>query len=87
MFFGALVGHLRFVILFSRNNQHENTKKGMFYCIIFLNFLNKDQGVFMDPKRITIIKTIRYNRRVSCESRIQLEGDQAREATTPFPAC
>jgi len=52
---GAHMKHLRFVVLFGRNNEHENTKKGMFYCIIFLNFLNKDQGVFMDPKRIKVI--------------------------------
>jgi len=41
---GAHMGHLRFVVLFGRSNQHENTKKGMFYCINFLNFLNSDQG-------------------------------------------
>ena len=49
------MGHLRFVILFGRNNQHENTEKVMFYCITFLNFLNSDQGVPMNPKRITVI--------------------------------
>ena len=52
---GTHMGHLRFVILFGRNNQHENTEKGMFYCITFLNFLNCDQGVPMDPKRIKVI--------------------------------
>jgi len=30
-------------------------KKGMFYCITFLNFLNSDQGVLTDPKRIKFI--------------------------------
>jgi len=35
----AYIGHLRFVVLFGRSNQHENTKKKcMFYCITFLNF-------------------------------------------------
>ncbi|KAH1228740.1 Retrovirus-related Pol polyprotein from transposon gypsy [Glycine max] len=52
---GTHIGHLRFVILFGRNNQHENTEKGMFYCITFLNFLNSDQGVPMNPKRIKVI--------------------------------
>ena len=31
---GAHMGHLRFVVLFARNNQHENTDKGMFYCTV-----------------------------------------------------
>jgi len=52
---GAHVGHLRFVILFCRNNQHENTEKCMSYCVTFLNFLNSDQGFTTDPKRIKII--------------------------------
>jgi len=52
---GAHMGHLKFVVLLDRNNQHENTKKSMFYCITFLNFLNKDQGIPMDPKRIKVI--------------------------------
>ena len=52
---GTHMGHLRFVILFGRNNQHENTEKGMFYCFTFLNFLNCDQGVPMNPKRIKVI--------------------------------
>ena len=52
---GTHMGHLRFVILFGRNNQHENTEKGMFYCITFLKFLNSDQGVPMNPKRIKVI--------------------------------
>ena len=47
--------HLRFVRLFCRTNQHENIEKGTFYCITFLNFLNSDQGVPMDPKRIKVI--------------------------------
>ena len=47
--------HLRFVVLFGRNNQHENTEKCMFYCITFHNFLNKDQGVLTDPKRIKVL--------------------------------
>jgi len=51
---GAHIGHLRFVVLFCRNNQHENTKKGMFYYINFLTFLNSDQGVPMDAKRIKV---------------------------------
>jgi len=46
---GVHMGHLRFFVLFCRNNQHENTKKGTFYCITFLNFLNNDQGVPTDP--------------------------------------
>ena len=52
---GTHMEHLRFVILFGRNNQHKNTEKGMFYCITFLNFLNSDQGVPMTPKRIKVI--------------------------------
>ena len=49
------MGHLRFVKIFCRNNQHENKEKGMFYSITFLNFLNSDQGLPMDPKRIKVI--------------------------------
>ena len=49
------MGHLRFFILFGRSNQHENIKKGTFYCIIFLNFLKGDQGVPTNPKRIKVI--------------------------------
>ncbi|KAL5166120.1 putative mitochondrial protein [Glycine soja] len=45
---GAHMGYLR-------NNQHKNTKKGTLYCITFLNFLNSDQGVPTDPKRIKVI--------------------------------
>ncbi|KAL5131701.1 putative mitochondrial protein [Glycine soja] len=45
---GAHVGYLR-------NNQHENKEKGMFYSITFPNFLNSDQGLPMDPKRIKVI--------------------------------
>ena len=52
---GAHKGHLRFVIFFCRNNQHKNTEKGTLYCITFLNFLNSDQGVPTDPKRIKVI--------------------------------
>ncbi|KAL5127581.1 hypothetical protein HKD37_14G039976 [Glycine soja] len=52
---GTHIGHLRFVILFGRNNQYENTKKCMFYCVTFLNFSNSDQGVPMNPKRIKVI--------------------------------
>ena len=52
---GAHMGHLRFVVLFGRNNQHENIEKGMFYCITFLNFLNSDQRVPMSPKRIKVV--------------------------------
>ena len=52
---GAYMEHLRFVILFGRGNQHENIEKGMFYCITFLNFLNSDQGVPTNPKRIKVI--------------------------------
>jgi len=52
---GAHMGHLRFVILFGRSNQHENIEKCMFYCITFLNFLNSDHGVLTDPKRIKVI--------------------------------
>jgi len=52
---GAHMGHLRFVVLFGWSDQHENTKKGIFYWITFLNFLNSDQGVPMDPKRIKVI--------------------------------
>jgi len=39
---GADMGHLRFVVFFCRNNQHENIEKGTLYCITFLNFLNSD---------------------------------------------
>ena len=35
---GAHMGHLRFVVIFCRNNHHENKEKGMFYSIAFLNF-------------------------------------------------
>ncbi|KAL3034032.1 hypothetical protein AAZX31_02G169100 [Glycine max] len=52
---GTHMGHLRFVKLFGRNNQYENTKKGMFYCVTFLNLSNSDQGVPMNPKRIKVI--------------------------------
>jgi len=52
---GAHMGHLRFGVLFGRNNQHENTEKDMFYCIAFFNFLNSNQGVPMNIKRIKII--------------------------------
>jgi len=52
---GAHMGHLRFVVIFFRDNQHEITEKGTFYCITFLNFLNSDQGVSMDHKRIKVI--------------------------------
>ncbi|KAL5161447.1 Retrovirus-related Pol polyprotein from transposon opus [Glycine soja] len=52
---GAHMGHLRFVVFFCRNNQHKNTEKGTLYCITFLNFLNSDQGVSTDPKRIKVI--------------------------------
>ena len=41
----AHMGHLRFIVLVGRNNQHVNTEKCIFYCITFLNFLNKDQRV------------------------------------------
>ena len=46
----AHMGHLMFVILFGRSNLHENIEKGMFICITFLNFLNSDQGVPINPK-------------------------------------
>ncbi|KAL5129496.1 hypothetical protein HKD37_U058665 [Glycine soja] len=52
---GTHMGHLRFVILFGRNIQYENTGKGMFYCVTFLNLSNSDQGVPMNPKRIKVI--------------------------------
>jgi len=52
---GAHMGHLRFVVLFGRSNQNENTKKSIFYCITFLNFLNSDQGVPTGHKRIKVI--------------------------------
>ena len=52
---GSHMGHLRFVVFFCRNNQHKNTEKGTLYCITFLNFLNSDQGVPTDPKRIKVI--------------------------------
>jgi len=55
---GAHMGHLRFVVLFDRSNQHENTEKGMFYCITFLNVLNSDQGVPADHKRIKVISEL-----------------------------
>ena len=32
---GAHMGHLKFVILFGRSNEHENTDIVMFYCIFF----------------------------------------------------
>ena len=35
---GTHMGHLRFVVFYGRNNQYENTEKGNFYCITFLNF-------------------------------------------------
>ena len=48
------MGYLRFVVLFCRNNQHQNTEKGTFSCITFLIFLNSNQGVPTDPKRIKV---------------------------------
>ena len=39
---GAHTGYLRFVVLFCRNNRYENTEKGIFYFITFLNFLKSD---------------------------------------------
>jgi len=51
---GAHMGHLRFVVIFCRNNQHENKEKCMF-SITFVNFLNSDQGVPTDSKRIKVI--------------------------------
>jgi len=51
----AHMGHLRFVILFGKSNQHENIKKDSLYCINFLNFLNGDQGIPTNPKRIKVI--------------------------------
>lgn len=51
----AHMGHLRFVILFGRSNQHENIEKCMLYYITFLNFVNCDQWVPTDPKRIKVI--------------------------------
>ena len=47
---GTHMGHLRFVIFFCRNNQHENIEKGTLYCITFLNFLNSGQGIPTDPR-------------------------------------
>ena len=35
---GAHMGHLKFVVFFCRNNQHENTEKGTLYCITSLIF-------------------------------------------------
>ena len=52
---GAHMGHLRFVVIFCRNNQHEKKENDIFYFIILLNFLNSDQGVPTDPKRIKVI--------------------------------
>jgi len=43
------------VVIFCRNNQHENKEKCMLYSITFLNFLNSDQGLPMDPKKIKVI--------------------------------
>jgi len=51
----AHMRHLRFHVLFGRNNQHENAEKGMFYCITFFNFLNSNQGVPTNTKRIKVI--------------------------------
>ena len=36
--FGTHMGHLRFVILFGRNNQHENTENVCFITLLFLIF-------------------------------------------------
>jgi len=52
---GAHMEHLRFVVIFCRNNQHENKEKSIFYSITLLKFLNSDQGVPTDPKRIKVI--------------------------------
>ena len=49
------MGHLKFVILFGRSNQHENIKKVCFIALLFLIFLNSDQEVPMNPKRIKVI--------------------------------
>jgi len=35
---GAHIGHLRFVILFGRSNQHENIKKVLFVALLSLIF-------------------------------------------------
>ena len=35
---GTHMGHLRFVILFGRNNQHENIEKVCFIALLFLIF-------------------------------------------------
>jgi len=35
---GAHMGHLRFVVLFGRNNQHENTEKVCFIVLVSLIF-------------------------------------------------
>ena len=51
---GSHMGHLRFVILFGMNNQHENTEK-RYVLFTFLIFLNSDQGVSMNPKKIKVI--------------------------------
>ena len=60
------MGHLRFVILFGRSNQHENIEKSMLYCINFLNFLNSDQGVSTNSKRIKSkeVKEAKKNRKI-----------------------
>ena len=31
---GAHMGHHRFVVLFGRNNEHENTEKGIFFIVL-----------------------------------------------------
>ena len=49
---GAYMGHLRFVVFFIGIINIKIQKKGMFYCITFLNILNSDQGVPTNPKRI-----------------------------------
>ena len=46
---------LGLLYFFCRNNQHENIEKGTFYYITFFNFLNSDQGVPTDLKRIKVI--------------------------------
>ena len=37
-YLGTHMGHLRFVVLFGRNNQHENTENVCFVALLFLIF-------------------------------------------------
>jgi len=44
---GAYMGHLRFVVLFGRNNQHENTEKVCFIALFRAHGLSMSRLIFV----------------------------------------